>query len=96
MRMANRPVSKSNLIPARAFEYEQTFLVKIPPYVQGGAAPKHHPRNRKKLTAGEERILRNAANEIDDYLNFILVMKGKARHILIRQLYSPITKKNAH
>ena len=157
MRMANRPVSKTNLIPARAFEYEHSFLEKIPSYItppylphergtdqygyaavngnfywvpgktrfdvkvlefcdhieiyhqrkklaeykipadgvknekvgpQGGAAPKHHPRNRKKPTAGEERILRNAAPEIDDYLNFILVMKGKARHSLIRQLYS--------
>jgi len=157
MRMANRPVSKTNLIPARAFEYEHSFLKKIPSYItppylthergtdqygyaavngnfywvpgktrfdvkvlefcdhieiyhqrkklaeykipadgvknekvgpQGGPAPKHHPRNRKKPTAGEERILRNAAPEIDDYLNFILVMKGKARHSLIRQLYS--------
>ena len=157
MRMANRPVSKTNLIPARAFEYEHSFLEKIPSYItppylthergtdqygyaavngnfywvpgktrfdvkvlefcdhieiyhqrkklaeykipadvvknekvgpQGGPAPKHHPRNRKKPTAGEERILRNAAPEIDDYLNFILVMKGKARHSLIRQLYS--------
>lgn len=157
MRMANRAISKTNLIPARAFEYEYSFLEKIPPYVtppylthergtdqygyaavngnfywvpgktrfnvkvlefcdhieiyhqrkklaeykipadgvknkkigpQGGAAPKYHPRNRKKPTAGEERILRNAAPEIDDYLNFILVMKGKSRHSLIRQLYN--------
>ena len=162
MRMANRAVSKTNLIPARAFEYEQAFLEKIPPYItppylthergtdqygyaavngnfywvpgktrfdvkvlefcdhmeiyhqrkklaeykippdgvknkkvgpEGGAAPKYHPRNRKKPTAEEERILRSAAPEIDDYLNFVLVMKGRARHSLIRQLYS-LYKKN--
>jgi transposase len=32
-RMAQRPVSKSGLIPAKAFEYEQSYLVKLPPYV---------------------------------------------------------------
>jgi len=55
---------------------------------EGGVAPKYHPRNRKKPTAGEERILRSAAPEIDAYLNFVLVMKGRARHSMIRQLYS--------
>jgi hypothetical protein len=39
VRMANRPVAKSGLIPARAFESEQPFLVKVansiePPYRQ--------------------------------------------------------------
>lgn len=34
VRMVNRPVSKSGLIPAKAFEYEQTYLIKLPPYVQ--------------------------------------------------------------
>jgi transposase len=33
VRMANRPVSKTMLIPAKAFEYEKPFLVKVPPYV---------------------------------------------------------------
>jgi len=33
VRMANRPVSKTGLIPAGTFEYEQAFLAKIPPYV---------------------------------------------------------------
>jgi hypothetical protein len=33
VRMANRPVGKTGLIPAGTFEYEQTFLAKIPPYV---------------------------------------------------------------
>lgn len=32
-RMANRPVSKTGLIPARAFEYEKPFLRKLPGYV---------------------------------------------------------------
>jgi len=31
--MANRPVSKSGLIPAKAFEYEQSYLAKLTPYV---------------------------------------------------------------
>ena len=33
VRMANRPVSKTKLIPAKAFEYEKPCLVKVPPYV---------------------------------------------------------------
>jgi hypothetical protein len=33
VRMANRPVSKTRLIPAKAFEHEKSYLVKIPPYV---------------------------------------------------------------
>ncbi|MFC1591377.1 helix-turn-helix domain-containing protein [Thermodesulfobacteriota bacterium] len=32
-RMANRPVSKTGLIPARAFEYEKPFLKKLPSYI---------------------------------------------------------------
>ena len=32
-RMHNRPVSKTGLIPAKAFEYEQSFLIKLPPFV---------------------------------------------------------------
>jgi len=157
IRMANRPVGKSRLIPAIAFEYEQAFLEKLPPYVTppyishergtdqygyapvdgnfywvpgksrfdvkllqfcdhvavyhkrkklaeykippdgvknkrvgptGGPEPKYHPKRRTKPTAGEERILRSAAPEIDEYLNFILVMKGKTRHRIVRQLYS--------
>lgn len=32
-RMANRPVSKTGLIPAMAFEYEKPFLQKLPCYV---------------------------------------------------------------
>ncbi len=33
IRMVNRPVNKTGLIPAKAFEYEQTFLNKLPSYV---------------------------------------------------------------
>lgn len=33
VRMANRPVSKSALIPAKAFEHEKVYLVKLPPYI---------------------------------------------------------------
>ena len=33
LRMANRPVSKTKLIPARAFEHEKSYLVKLPPYI---------------------------------------------------------------
>jgi transposase len=34
IRMANRPVSKSGLIPAKAFEHEQLYLVKIVPGIE--------------------------------------------------------------
>jgi len=33
IRMPNRPVSKTKLIPAKAFEYEQSFLKKISAYI---------------------------------------------------------------
>ena len=33
IRVANRPVGKTGLIPARAFEYEQGYLKKLPPYI---------------------------------------------------------------
>lgn len=33
VRMANRAVGKARLIPARAFEHEQQYLTRIPPYV---------------------------------------------------------------
>jgi transposase len=31
--MANRPVSKTSLIPAKAFEYEKAYLVKLPSFI---------------------------------------------------------------
>jgi len=33
VRFAHRPVSKTKLIPAKAFDYEKAHLVKVPPYV---------------------------------------------------------------
>jgi len=33
IRMPNRPVSKTKIIPAKAFEYEQSFLKKLPAYI---------------------------------------------------------------
>jgi transposase len=156
IRMANRPVSKTRLIPAKAFEHEQAFLEKLPPYVtppylahergtdqygyahvdgnfywvpgktrfnvkalqfcdhveiyhkrkklaeyelppdgiknekispKGEPKPKYQPNNRKKPTAGEERILRSLAPEVNAYLDFVLTMKGKAKHGFVRKLY---------
>ena len=163
IRMINRPVSKTGLIPAKAFEHELSFLKKLPPYVtppylvygrstdqygyasidgnfywvpgksrfdvkvlrfcshvelyhkreklieyelppdgvknkkispKGKPGPRYQPNNRKKPTADEEKILRFAAPEIDAYLNFLLTMKGKTRHRLVRQLYG-LHKKTA-
>ncbi len=163
IRMPNRPVSKTRMIPAKAFEYEQSFLEKLPAYItppyiahergtdqygyaaidgnyywvpgktrfnvkvlqfcdhveiyhkrkklaeyelphdgvknkkispKGKPEPRYQPNNRKKPTAQEEKLLRSAAPEVNDYLNFVLVMKGKARHRLVRQLYS-LHKKTA-
>jgi transposase len=33
VRMANRPVSKTGLIPTKAFEYEQAYLTKLPVFI---------------------------------------------------------------
>jgi len=33
VRMAHRPVGKARVIPVKAFEYEQPYLIEIPPYV---------------------------------------------------------------
>ena len=157
VRMPNRPVSKTRMIPAKAFEYEQGFLKKLPAYItppylahergtdqygyaavngnyywvpgktrfdvkvvqfcdhleiyykrkklaeyplppdgiknekfspKGDPKPKYQPNNRKRPTAGEEKILRSTAPEVDAYLTFVLTMKGKTRHKFVRQLYS--------
>jgi transposase len=163
IRMPNRPVSKTRMIPAKAFEYEQSFLKKLPAYItppyivhergtdqygyaavdanyywvpgktrfdvkvlqfcdhmeiyhnrkklaeyplppdgikndkispKGEPKPKYQPNNRKRPTAGEEKILRSTAPEVDAYLTFVLTMKGKTRHRFVRQLYS-LHKKTA-
>jgi hypothetical protein len=164
IRMVNRPVSKTRLIPAKAFEYEQNFLNKLPPYVtppylvhergtdqygyasvdgnfywvpgktrfdvkalqfsdhveiyhnrtkladyktppdgikneqvgpiDGQAPPPHKPHNRKKPTAKQEQILRCAAPEVNQYLDFVLVMQGRTRHSFVRRFYG-LYKKTA-
>jgi len=33
IRMANRPVSKTKLLPSKDFEYEQSYLIKVPQFV---------------------------------------------------------------
>jgi hypothetical protein len=39
VKMDQRPVSKTNLIPAKAFEHEQSYLNKLPPYVPAPYLP---------------------------------------------------------
>jgi len=34
VRMANRPISKTGLIPSKTFEYEQSYLSKLPSYIE--------------------------------------------------------------
>jgi hypothetical protein len=157
VRSANRPTGKTRLIPAATFEYEKTYLNKLPVYVEppyqvydrrtdqygyaafdgnfywipgtkrhnvkvlqyddhltiyhqrkllghyelaeygvknkqispkGQPKAQHKPKYRKKPTAGEEKILRTAADQIDAYLSFALQEKSaKSRHRFIRQLY---------
>ncbi len=156
-RMANRAVSKTGLIPAKAFEYEQTYLIKLPPYIQppylehhrivdqygyvsfagnfywvpgssrhyetcvlqysnllqihhnrkllaeyqlppdevknklfspeGMPKPEYKPKHRKKPTGYEEKKLRAASVEVDEYLNLALKPCGKEKHRFIRQLF---------
>ena len=157
VRMPNRPVSKTGLIPAVAFEFERPWLVRVlkatgPPYLphsrlidqygyiafdgnyywipqisnrevnilqysdtikiyhqrkllltyllphegiknekfspKGQPAPPCQPKHRKKPTAHEEKQLRAAGKEVDDYLNFALKQKGQNRHRFIREFYS--------
>lgn len=156
VRMANRPVSKSGLIPAQAFAYEQAYLTKLGDYIQppyqehkratdqygyisfagnyywvpgssrdevkvlqyndclkiyhnrkllahypavpdgvknqqfipkGESKPLYRPNNCKRPTGLEEKRMRAAAKEIDEYLNFALKHEGKQRHSMIRRLY---------
>jgi hypothetical protein len=58
---------------------------KIPP--QGQSKPPYQPKYRKKPTAKEENILRTAAKEINDYLDFAVNNSGKHKHRFIRGLY---------
>ena len=57
----------------------------IPP--EGQSKPPYKPKYRKKPTAKEENILRTAAEEINDYLDFAIKKGGKHKHRFIRGLY---------
>jgi hypothetical protein len=156
IRMAQRPVSKTALIPAKAFEYEKAYLVKVPPFVpppylihkrvtdqygnisfdgnfywvpeisrhevtvlqyadcikiylarkllaeyhlppsevknkqfspKGIPSPTYNPKDRRNPTTQEEKKLRSLAEQVDTYLNFVLVPKGRQKHRIIRQLF---------
>jgi hypothetical protein len=55
---------------------------------KGEPKPLYRPNNRKRPTALEEKKLRSAAKEIDDYLNFALKHGGgNQKHRFIRRLY---------
>ncbi len=49
--------------------------------------PSYQPKYRKKATAKEEGVLRQAAPEISAYLDFVLKGLGKPRHRVIRRIY---------
>jgi len=156
VRMANRPTTKTRLIPARVFVYEKPYLKKLPAYVpapylvhkrgtdqygyaavdgnyywipgtkrhdvkvlqyarhlmiyrnrellgryripkdgvknkrippEGQQIPPHMPKNRKRPTTRQEKILRAAAIEIDAYLTFAIKNGVKQKHRFIRALY---------
>lgn len=57
----------------------------IPP--QGQQKPPYKPKNRKKSATKQEHILRQAAKEIDEYLDFAIKNGVKQKHRFIRQLY---------
>ena len=54
---------------------------------EGQSKPPYKPKYRKKPTAKEENILRTAAKEICDYLDFAVKSGGKQKHRFIRRLY---------
>jgi transposase len=156
VRMANRPTTKTRLIPAQVFEYEKAYLKKLPTYLpapylvltrgtdqygyaavdgnfywipgtrrhdvkvlqyaehlmiyrnrkllgryplpadgvknkliapEGQQKPPYKPKNRKKPSTKQENILRTAAKEIDDYLDFAIKNGVKQKHRFIRGLY---------
>ena len=47
----------------------------------------YQPKYRKKPTAGEEKKLRSSAQEVEDYLSFVLKQNGIQKHRFIRRLY---------
>ena len=157
VRMDNRQQGKAGLIPAKAFEFERGYLVKLPahlpaPYRKhdrgtdqygyiafagnyywvpgtdrnvlkvleysdriklyharqclieyplaadgvknalssppGQPAPRHHPNNRRKPTAQEEKRLRAMSESLSAYLDFALAPKGIQRHGFLRKLHA--------
>ena len=158
VRMPNRPMAKTRLIPGKLFVHEQAFLTKIPVFItppyrehqrvtdqygyisvdgnyywvpgtgrhdvialeysdqlkiylnrqclgeyqlppegtknkkigpDGQPPPIRQPRNRKKPTINQEKILREISSEVSKYIDeFVIPMSGKKRHGFIRQLYS--------
>ncbi len=156
VRQYQKPVGKAGMIPAKAFEYERSFLQRIPAYVEapyrdherltdqygyaafsgnyywvpgtgreritlleydqklklfhgkellaaydlpgadthnqtftpkGTPKPPCRPKNRKRPTQREEKILRSLSQEVDDYLTWAFQQKGLSKHHLIRRLY---------
>lgn len=156
VRMANRTLGKTPLIPRKAFEYEHGYLRKVPAYVSppylshqrgtdqygyasfdgnyywvpgtsrfavrllqyseclkiyhhrkllaeyplppegvknqsfsppGEPKPRYQPKNRRRSTSEEERKLKEAAQEVKDYVSFVLTQKGIQKHRFIRRLY---------
>jgi hypothetical protein len=54
---------------------------------EGQQKPPYKPKNRKKPTTKQENILRTAAREIDEYLDFAIKNGVKQKHRFIRALY---------
>ena len=54
---------------------------------EGQPKPPYKPKNRKKPTTKQENILRTAAKEIDEYLDFAIRNGVKQKHRFIRGLY---------
>lgn len=54
-----------------------------------GPKPKYQPHSRKKTTHREEKVLRGISENISNYLDYALSMKGKGKagHTFIRKLY---------
>jgi hypothetical protein len=58
---------------------------RIPP--EGQQIPPNMPKNRKRPTTKQEKILREAAKQIDEYLTFAIKNGVKQKHRFIRALY---------
>jgi len=55
-------------------------------FPKGHPAPSRKPKNRKKPTAKQEKQLRDMAESVDKYMDFILKTKGMQHHQFIRKL----------